>query len=150
MLDASLKTDPRFALGYAQLGEAYRLKYQLDHDPHLLDEAQANLEKAERIDNHIPAIYVSLGRIHGANGKRDLALQEFQHALDLDPRNAWALRGLARVYQHSGRNADAEIAFKKAIALQPNEWEGHNLLGDFYDQQVDIPNPSRSSREPSN
>jgi eukaryotic-like serine/threonine-protein kinase len=139
VLDASLKTDPRFALGYAQLGEAYRLKYQLDHDPHLLDEAQANLERAERIDNHIPAIYVSLGRIHDASGKRDLALQEFQHALDLDQRNAWAQRGLARVYQHSGRNADAEVAFKKAIALQPNEWEGYNLLGDFYDQQGRYP-----------
>jgi serine/threonine protein kinase/tetratricopeptide (TPR) repeat protein len=139
VLDASLKTDPRFALGYAQLGEAYRLKYQLDHDPHLLDEAQANLEHAERIDNHIPAVYVSLGRIHDANGKRDLALQEFQHALDLDQRNAWALRGLARVYQHAGRNADAEITFKKAIALQPNDWEGYNLLGDFYAEQNKYP-----------
>ena len=139
VLNASLKTDPRFALGYAQLGEAYRLKYQLDRDPHLIDEAQANLEQAERIDNHIPAVYVSLGRIHDASGKRDLALQEFQHALGLDPKNAWAQRGLARVYQHSGRNADAEAAFKKAIALQPNEWEGYNLLGDFYDQQGRYP-----------
>jgi eukaryotic-like serine/threonine-protein kinase len=139
VLEASLKTDPRFALGYAQLGEAYRLKYQLDRDPHLIDEAQANLEQAERIDNHIPAVYVSLGRIHDASGKRDLALQEFQHALDLDPRNALALRGLARVYQHSGRNADAEGTFKKAIALQPNDWEGYTLLGEFYDQQGRYP-----------
>ncbi len=139
VLDASLKTDPRFALGYAQLGEAYRLKYQLDHDSHLLEEAQANLEQAARIDNSIPAVYVSLGRIHDAAGKRDLALQEFQHALELDQRDAWALRGLARVYQHSGRNADAEGAFKKAIALEPNEWEGYNLIGDFYDQQGRYP-----------
>jgi eukaryotic-like serine/threonine-protein kinase len=139
VLDASLKTDPRFALGYAQLGEAYRLKYQLDRDPHLLDEAQANLEQAARLDSHIPAVYVSLGRIHDAQGKRDLALQEFQHALDLDQRNALALRGLARVYQHSGRNADAEATYKKAIALQPNEWEGYNLLGNFYDEQSRYP-----------
>ncbi len=135
VLKASLKTDPRFALGYAQLGEAYRIKYQLDHDPYLLDEAQANLEQAARIDSHIPAVYVSLGRIHDAQGKRDLALQEFQHALNLDRRNALALRGLARVYQHSGRNADAEATFKQAIALQPNDWEGYNLLGNFYSEQ---------------
>jgi eukaryotic-like serine/threonine-protein kinase len=139
VLNASLKTDPRFALGYAQLGEAYRLKYQLDRDPHLLDEAQANLEQAVRIDSHIPAVYVSLGRIHDAQGKRDLALQEFQHALDLDQRNAWALRGLASVYQHAGRSADAETTFKKAIALQPDEWEGYNLLGNFYDEQGRYP-----------
>ncbi|WP_260734822.1 serine/threonine-protein kinase [Tunturiibacter lichenicola] len=139
VLNASLKTDPRFALGYAQLGEAYRVKYQVDHDPHLLDEAQANLEQATRIDSHIPAVYVSLGRIHDAQGKRDLALQEFQHALDLDQRNALALRGLARVYQHSGRNADAETTFKQAIALQPNDWEGYNLLGNFYSEQGRYP-----------
>jgi len=139
VLNTSLKTDPRFALGYAQLGEAYRIKYQLDHDPHLLDEAQANLEQAARIDSHIPAVYVSLGRIHDAQGKRDLALQEFQHALDLDQRNPLALRGLARVYQHSGRNADAEATFKKAIALQPNDWEGYNLLGNFYSDQGKYP-----------
>jgi eukaryotic-like serine/threonine-protein kinase len=139
VLNASLKTDPRFALGYAQLGEAYRVKYLLDHDPHLLDESQANLEQAARIDGHIPAVYVSLGRIHDALGKRDLALQEFQHALDLDQRNALALRGLAEVYQHSGKNADAEAMFKQAIALQPNDWEGYNLLGNFYDEQSRYP-----------
>jgi eukaryotic-like serine/threonine-protein kinase len=135
VLEASLKTDPRFALGYAQLGEAYRVKYQLDRDSHLLDEAQANLEQAERIDNHIPAVYVSLGRIHDASGKRDLALQEFQHALELDPRDARALRGLARVYEHAGRIADSEATFKNAIVLQPNDWEGYNLLGNFYSDQ---------------
>jgi eukaryotic-like serine/threonine-protein kinase len=139
VLNASLRADPRFALGYAQLGEAYRLKYQLDHDPHLLEEAEANLEQAARIDSHITAVYVSLGRIHDAQGKRDLALQEFQHALDLDQRNALALRGLARVYQHSGRNSDAEATFKQAIALQPNDWEGYNLLGNFYSDQGRYP-----------
>jgi eukaryotic-like serine/threonine-protein kinase len=135
VLDASLKTDPHFALGYAQLGEAYRRKYQLDHDPHLLDEAQANLEQAARIDNRIPGTFVSLGLVHVAGGKRDLALQEFQQALELDQRNATALEGLGAVYQHSGRTADAEAAFQKAIALKPNEWDGYSVLGNFYDQQ---------------
>ncbi len=32
-LQGSLKADPLFALGYAQLGEAYRMKYQTDRDP---------------------------------------------------------------------------------------------------------------------
>ena len=32
-LNDAVKTDPKFALGFASLGEAYRLKYILDHSP---------------------------------------------------------------------------------------------------------------------
>ena len=45
-LDDAVKTDPRFALGYAQLGEAYRLKYRLDKNPKWIDAALANCNKA--------------------------------------------------------------------------------------------------------
>src|SRR5271163_4178144 len=38
-LDKAVNTDPRFALGFAQLGEAYRLKYQRDKDSKWIDEA---------------------------------------------------------------------------------------------------------------
>ena len=93
-LENAVKTDPRFALGYAQLGDAYRLKYQVDQDPRWLTEAEANCRKAAELDNHMPSVFVTLGRIHDKTGKHDLALQEFQHALDLDPRNAEAMNGL--------------------------------------------------------
>jgi eukaryotic-like serine/threonine-protein kinase len=57
-LDTAVKTDPRFALGYAQLGEAFRLKYQLDVNPKWLDEAKANCQKALELDDHLPVAYV--------------------------------------------------------------------------------------------
>jgi eukaryotic-like serine/threonine-protein kinase len=68
-------------------------------------------------------------------GKHDLALQEFQHALQLDPKNAGALIGLARSYETSGRVADAEKTFQEAAALRPDDWYGDNELGAFYDRQ---------------
>ncbi|NYF91028.1 protein kinase [Tunturiibacter empetritectus] len=138
-LNESIKTDPKFALGYGQLGEAYRLKYQLDKDQHWLDEAQGNLERAIQLDGSLPAAYVTLGQIHDVRGKRDLALQEFQHALAIDPRNALAVRGLARAYERSGRVPDAEAAFKKAVALKPDDWESYNRIGNFYDRQGRFP-----------
>jgi eukaryotic-like serine/threonine-protein kinase len=134
-LNNSVRTDPRFALGYAQLGEAYRLKYRVDQNPHWLDESLANCQKAIELDSSMPAVYVTLGQIHEAGGKHDLALQEFQHALSLDPKNAAALTGLAHAYENSGRVADAEAAYQKAAALRPNEWDGFNNLGNFYDRQ---------------
>jgi serine/threonine protein kinase/tetratricopeptide (TPR) repeat protein len=138
-LNTSVHTDPRFALGYAQLGEAYRLKYRIDQNPRWLDEALANCQKAAELDNRMPAVYVTLGQIHEAGGKHDLALQEFRHALDLDPKDAAALTGLAHAYEDSGRVADAEAAYQKAAALRPNEWDGFNNLGNFLDRQGKYP-----------
>ncbi len=138
-LKDSVKTDPRFALGYAQLGEAYRLKNRLDQNPNWLAEAQANCKKAAEIDDQVPAVHVTLARIHDMMGQHDLALQEFQRALVINPRDATALDGLARSYEDSGRIADAEAAFQKAAALRSDSWDAYNQLGNFYDRQSKFP-----------
>jgi serine/threonine-protein kinase len=78
-------------------------------------------------------VYVTLGNIHQDSGKYDLALQEYQRALQLDPRNADAVIGLAHSYDSAGRTADAEAAYRKAIALRPDFWEGYNHLANFLD-----------------
>ena len=134
-LSSAVASDPQFALGYAGLGEAYRLKYQLDKNPKWTDLALANGTKATALNNVLPSAYVTLGRVHDALGKNDLALTEFQRALQLDPRNADALTGEAHSYEHAGRPADAEAAYNKAIALRPDYWDGYNSLGLFYDRQ---------------
>ena len=134
-LKKAIQTDPGFALGYAQLGEAYRLKYVVEQDAHWLAEAQAYCQKAVELDSRMPAVYVTLARIHDALGKHDLALQEFQHALQLDPKDGAAMGGLARSYESSGRTADAEKTFQEASALRPDDWLGFNDIGAFYDRQ---------------
>jgi serine/threonine protein kinase/tetratricopeptide (TPR) repeat protein len=134
-LNSAVKSDPRFALGFAQLGEAYRLKYLTDVTPKWLDEALANCQKAVVLDDHLPAVYVTLGRLHEAAGKHDLAVQEFQHALQLNNRDADALSGIAQSYENAGRIQDAETALKKAVALSPEFWNSYNNLALFYDRQ---------------
>ena len=132
-LNSAVKEDPRFALGFAQLGEAYRLKYRLDKDKKWIDEALANCQKAQQLDDRLPVVYVTLGNIHQNTGKYDLALQEYERALQLDPRNADAVMGLAESYDSAGRTADAEAAYRKAIALRPDFWQGYNHLANFLD-----------------
>jgi serine/threonine-protein kinase len=134
-LTSAVNTDPQFALGYAGLGEAYRLKYQLDKNPKWTELALANGSKATALNDSMPSAWVTLGRIHDALGQNDLALSEFERALRLDSRNADALTGEAHSYEHAGRIADAEAAYKKAIALRPDYWDGYNSLGLFYDDQ---------------
>ncbi|HZC23360.1 MAG TPA: protein kinase [Candidatus Binatia bacterium] len=132
-LAGAVRTDSQFALGYAALGEAYRLKYQLDKNPKWTELALANGNKATALNNSLPTAYVTLGQIHSSLGQNDLALSEFQRALRLDSRNADALQGEAHSYNLAGRTADAEAAYKQAIALRPDYWDGYNSLGLFYD-----------------
>ncbi len=134
-LQSAVNRDVRFAVGYAALGEAYRLKSLVEKNPKWLDEADKNCKRAGELDSRLPSVYVTLGRIHDDAGKHDLAVQEFQHALDLNPRDAEALSGMAHAYENAGRIADAEAAHRKAAALRPDYWDGYNSLGLFYDRQ---------------
>jgi serine/threonine-protein kinase len=131
-LNGAVKTDPQFALGFAELGEAYRLKNQLDPNPRWLDEAAANCNHALQLDDHLPAPYITLGQLHTHTGKFELALQEFQHGLQREPHNADALMGTARAYEKMGRKGDAEATYQRAAALRPDYWDGYNSLGTFY------------------
>jgi len=138
-LNDVVKTDSRFALGFAELGEAYRLKNQVDPNAKWIEEASANCSHALQIDDHLSAAYITLGEVHTLAGKFDLALQEYQHALQLEPRNADAIMGTARVYERMGRKADAEEAYKRGAALRPDDWDGYNTLGNFYAAQGKYP-----------
>ncbi|MBV8521844.1 MAG: protein kinase, partial [Acetobacteraceae bacterium] len=138
-LRSAIKTDPRFALAYSQLGEAYRLKYIREQNPAWLNEALANCQKAIELDDRLPSVYVTLGNIHNKTGKYSLAEEEFQRALELDPRDSQAVLGLATSYERAGRIADAEAAFKKAADLRPDSWDGYEELGLFYNRQAKYP-----------
>ena len=131
-LNSAVEKNPRFALGYATLGEAYRLKFLMDHYAPWVDQAFANCRMALQLDDRLPPVHVTLGHLQTTLGKHDLALQEFQKALDINPRDASALIGLADVYENMGRNSDAEANYQRAIALRPDYWEGYSVLGAFY------------------
>jgi len=146
-LKRAIQTDPGFALGYAQLGEVYRLKYLVEQNSQWLVDAQTSCQQAIQLDSQLPAAYVTLAQIHEAVGKHDLALQEFHQALDLDPRNAAALTGEARSFESSGRVADAEKAFQDAAALSPGDWFWLNDLGRFYDRQGKYPQAIAAYRQ---
>src|SRR5260370_10451401 len=95
VLNSAIAKDPRFALGYATLGEAYRLKFLMDHHPAWVDQALANCQQAVPIDDRLPAVHVTLGQLQAPMGRNTLALQELQRARDTIRRDACPLIGLA-------------------------------------------------------
>jgi len=134
-LKSAVARNPRFSLGYATLGEAYRLKYLMDHDPDSVEQALANCRKALELDQRLPAVHVTLGHIHAKLGENDQALQEFHQVLDINPRDADAMIGMAGVHEDMGHIPDAEATYKRAIALRPDYWDGYRALAEFYDRQ---------------
>ncbi len=138
-LNSAVQSDPRFALGYATLCEAYRMKYQTENGPAVLDQAAVNCERAVQLDSRLPAVHVTLGALNGTLGKSDLALQEYEKALDINPRDADALLGIASTYEHLNHVAGAEANYKRAVALRPDYWSGYLDLANFYDRQHRVP-----------
>ena len=135
LFETTTRADPKFALAFAALGEAYWDKYTLDNDPRWVQLASAACQRAAELNDQLPAVYVTLGRIHSGTGLHDLAIQEFQRAQELDHHNPDALLGLADLYSSAGRNQEAEDAYKKAAAMRPTDWIGHYRLGAFYYSQ---------------
>jgi serine/threonine-protein kinase len=133
-LEKAVKTDPGFALGFARLAQVYFMGYRLDSKPESLRRAEEYSRRAAELDNQIPSTYVALAQIHEMTGNHDLAIQEYQRAINLDPRDTEALGGVAFAYQNAGRYTDAEAAYLKAAKLRPNDWKGYNDLGIFYEK----------------
>ena len=132
LFEEAVKSDPEFALGYSALAEVDWARFRLDHDSRWVEEAEKNCRRAAELKHELPAVYVTLARVHNGRGQNNLALQEIQRALQLEPRNADALLTEATVYGSMGQQDRAENTYKRAAALRPQYWGGFYELGAFY------------------
>jgi type IV pilus assembly protein PilF len=62
-------------------------------------------------------------------GQMDVALEELNEAIKLDPTNAKAYNVFGLVYAVLGENAKAEQSFRQALALAPQDSEVHHNWG---------------------
>ena len=111
------------------------MKYRVESNPHWLEMAKDNGRKATLPSSttRVPSTYVALGQVHELTGNHDLAIQEFQRAVSLDPRAPGAIAGMANSYKTRDTMRDAEAAYIKAAALRPDDWTGYDDLGIFYE-----------------
>lgn len=131
----AVSADPNFALAFSGLGEAHWAKYRLEHDSRWIDEAEKDCRRAAELNADLPAVYITLARVHNGRGEHNLAAQEIHEALRLEPLNSDAWLGQAAVYADMGQVEKAESTYKKATVLRPQEWSGYYELGVFYYRQ---------------
>lgn len=142
-LRRSLEADPKFALAYAGLGQAYVYRYAITHLPESVGEAKDACMRAAELDGGSPDGEICLGMLFNTTGEYEKAAQHLQHAVTLDAGRDESYRALALAYEGLKRLNDAESALKRAIALRPQYWGGYKWLGRFefthgrYDEAVE-------------
>ena len=132
LFDYAVEQDPAFALAYAGLGEAYWRLFDETRNTEWVDFAEKYANKALELENLHPSVLVTLGMIQLGRGNLAESITAYQKAVDLNPANAEAYRGLATAYEQHGHIGEAEEILKRAIRLQPTYWGGYNQLGSFY------------------
>jgi len=135
-LKNAISLNPEYPNSYAALGEAYLSGYeQTNRSSEWVRQAQVNCEKSlvarETAEGHI-----CMGNLYNLTGKYDLAVQEFQRALQIDSTSEDGIRGEADAYMRLNNPAAAEAAYKKAISLRPSYWGVYSRLGVFYYGQM--------------
>lgn len=75
--------------------------------------------------------HTDLGAIYLRDRKLEIALEEFTIATKIDPSFGLAYNGLGLVHSALGQDDLAELNFKRAIQIEPNNSESHNNYGGF-------------------
>jgi len=135
MFQRATVLDPKYALAYAGLGEAYWRKYRETSDTRWVEPAHKNCEIALQLNNQIAPVYLTLGIIEEGAGRHQLALDGLEKARQLEPSNPSVFSELGAVHEAMGKFDLAESSFQAATNLRPGDWTSLNALGGFYFRQ---------------
>jgi len=124
-LEAAVRLNPNYALAYAGLSEAYLRRNAVKPDPQEQRLARDAADKAVGLNPDLAAAHVARGMALADSREisdRAAAADEFEKALELDPKSSSANWGLAKAAAASGDSMAAEAAYRKAILLAPGAW----------------------------
>jgi serine/threonine-protein kinase len=129
---AAVAADEGFGPAHAGLALAQFRLYRETKDPRLVEQAQAQAERAIALEPSLPESHLALGVIRLARGRSVEAAAAFQKAEELAPADDNVCRQIAKAYATLARPDDAERMFQRAIDLRPGYWENYNDKGLFH------------------
>jgi class 3 adenylate cyclase len=140
LLEKAVKADPNFAEAYAELALAYviRLFLYAPEEKELEAKAYLAVDRALSLKPKLPVAYLARGRLKWTpfnHFPHEDAINDFKHALALDPNLDEAHHYLGLVFVHIGLIEEARAEFKAAIALNPSNNGAQYRLGEtlFYE-----------------
>ena len=114
--------DPKFALAYAGLADAYALLnlYQIPPPSDAYDNAKQNALKAIELDPNLSEAHASLGYVlFYHERKREEGVAELNRAIELNPGYSTAYHWLSLMLSAMGRHDEAIRSAQKAVELEP-------------------------------
>ncbi|HVW86618.1 MAG TPA: protein kinase [Bryobacteraceae bacterium] len=132
----AIHAEPSYALAYAGLSSAYWQQYETGRDQQDLEHAREAAIQALSRNDSLAAPRITLGAIAVAAGETEEGIRQLRTALEHDPVNAEACRGLANALVAAGKLNEAEATYRRAIRYRPNFWLGYNDLGVFYNDHA--------------
>ena len=128
------QADPRYALAWAGLGEAYWRQSRANGAKDIAAKAVECAERAVQLEPDMAVVHATLGAIYGTGGRENEAIRELKKAMELAPANAEPARELARIYSNQGRLQESAALYLQATKARPTDWYAHYLLGVLYYQ----------------
>lgn len=131
-LTQATRADPKFALAYSKLGEAYWRRWGETRQSADLIQARGHSRTALGLNDRLAPVRIAMGILLRETGDIQNAIQEFARALEIDPDSADAYREMALAYQAADNPEEAERFYQRAIDINPAYWGGYSHLGVFY------------------
>jgi len=127
MFEEAIALDPDFASAYVGLGQTYlnQVSYGWTEFPtQALQKAKDLAHKALRLEESNADAYALLGFMNSYLEQYDLAINQLNRAIELNPNDAFALKNRGMVMLWSGRLEDAIQSLETAFRFDPNQSPG--------------------------
>jgi serine/threonine protein kinase len=137
LLEKAVALDPNFAEAHAELALAYtiRLFVYAPEEKNLQEKAYLAVERALSLNPKLATAYLARGRLKWTPSHHfphEDAIDDFAHALALDPNLAEAHHYRGLVYIHLGLLEEGMQEFTRAVALNPANNGAHYRIGETY------------------
>lgn len=129
LLERLIASEGETALYQAALARASLYKHRLTRQRTWENRAARACQRAQELGPGLPETRLAVGHLRAVCGQHEAALAEFNSALELAPDSVDAMLGAARALRELARFPEAERLCRRAIAAEPDDWRGHNLLG---------------------
>lgn len=130
--EEALAIDADYSAAHAGLCRAHIAKYELNKDASGIPLAEAACSSALALSPNLGVVYTSLGALRLRTGEISAASRAYRRALEINPKDVDAMRGLAAVLEIDQQFDEAEHYLQRAIDMQPGNWRNFLALGGLY------------------
>jgi TolB-like protein/Flp pilus assembly protein TadD len=144
----AIDLDPNFALAYAGLADslALRVSYSDTSIARTLEQAQAAVEIAMKLDPGLSEAWASSGLIADYREQTDLAERMYRRAIELNPNDAMAFKWYGKLLVYASRMDEGQRALERAASLDPLSAIVHLNLAEALELQGRFPEAASHQR----